>query len=242
MNVYVRLEFTRIIMQSWPPEYKVIRHKRARSVKLRASRYKGLEITVPVRFSLREIPSVLEDNKAWIIKQLERLQTLKTDELPTVVEIPSCNKKYIIRYLAATTKHKLFLGANNVITIMGDIENKEACRILLSTWLKKIAKPILQELIEQISSRTKLTYSKLTIRDQSTRWGSCTSKKNINLNYKLILLPLKLAEHIIIHELCHTKHLNHSSAFWQLVATHDSNWQEHREEMKLAETMLPGWL
>jgi len=93
-----------------------------------------------------------------------------------------------------------------------------------------------------ISEKTQLPYKKATIRDQQTRWGSCTKDKNISLNYKILFLPEHLARHIFIHELCHTIHLNHSDKFWKLVEKFDSHWQEHRRAIRKVNELIPGWL
>ncbi len=64
----------------------------------------------------------------------------------------------------------------------------------------------------------KFEIERVTIRNQSTRWGSCSRKKNLNFNYKIVLLPPKLQDYIIVHELCHLSEMNHGQKFWDLVA------------------------
>lgn len=87
-----------------------------------------------------------------------------------------------------------------------------------------------------------LPFSNFSIREQSTRWGSCSVEKNISLNQQLMFLPYELVRYVIIHELCHTKELNHSKRFWHLVEKHDPNWQAHRKALRLAQSELPKWL
>lgn len=78
----------------------------------------------------------------------------------------------------------------------------------------------------------RLTWGKVTIRNQKTRWGSCSKKGNINFNYKIALLPAHLADYIIVHELCHLSEFNHSRKFWDLVAQTVPNHREVRNELK----------
>ncbi|MBI2098362.1 MAG: M48 family metallopeptidase [Candidatus Wildermuthbacteria bacterium] len=74
-------------------------------------------------------------------------------------------------------------------------------------------------------------YNKISIKNQKTRWGSCSQKGNLNFNYKILFLPETAAEYIIVHELCHLKEFNHSSRFWKLVATAFPNYREIRKEL-----------
>lgn len=111
----------------------------------------------------------------------------------------------------------------------------------LDQWLKRKAKRHLTSWIRAISEDMELPFKKLAIRGQKTRWGSCSSRKNINLNYKLLFLPALLTEYILTHELCHTVELNHSKQFWSLVESHIPDWREHRKVLREAHLFLPSW-
>ncbi len=75
-------------------------------------------------------------------------------------------------------------------------------------------------------------WNKITIKNQKTRWGSCSKRGNLNFNYKIALLPEKMADYIIVHELCHLGEFNHSRKFWNLVAETVPDYQEIRSELK----------
>lgn len=75
--------------------------------------------------------------------------------------------------------------------------------------------------------------NKITIRNQSTRWGSCSRKGNLNFNYKIALLPPRLADYLIVHELCHLGEFNHSQKFWNLVAKTFPDWLSLRNSLKV---------
>ena len=79
----------------------------------------------------------------------------------------------------------------------------------------------------------------LTIRNQKSRWGSCSRKGNLSFNYKLAFLPPHLADYIIVHELCHLRELNHSARFWELVARTLPNHRTLRRELRKAGMGLP---
>ena len=75
-------------------------------------------------------------------------------------------------------------------------------------------------------------FNRISIRNQRTRWGSCSKKGNLNFNYRLLILPQYLADYIIIHELCHLKEMNHSQGFWNLVARVFPNHLEIRKKLR----------
>lgn len=73
---------------------------------------------------------------------------------------------------------------------------------------------------------------RVAIRNTRSRWGSCSSKKNLNFSYRLSLLPVHLADYIIVHELCHLREFNHGNGFWKLVALECPNFIQNKEELK----------
>ncbi len=76
------------------------------------------------------------------------------------------------------------------------------------------------------------TFKRITIRDQKSRWGSCSRNGNLSFNYRIALLPEKLGDYIIVHELCHLGQFNHSRDFWNLVAQTMSDWRVLRKELR----------
>ncbi len=76
------------------------------------------------------------------------------------------------------------------------------------------------------------TINRIAIKNQKTRWGSCSKKGNLNFNYKIALLPAHLADYVIVHELCHLKEFNHSPAFWKLVAKTIKDYKKIKKEFK----------
>ena len=82
---------------------------------------------------------------------------------------------------------------------------------------KEQARALVHARLEFYNQSYHFKIGKVTIRDQKTRWGSCSSKGNLNFNYKIIFLPPDLIDYIIVHELCHLGELNHSARFWKLV-------------------------
>lgn len=226
----------------WPPTFKIKKHRLARNVKLRASRLKGLEITVPYRFNFKKIPAILEEHKTWITEQFLQFKMQEMDGLPDKLIFNAIQETWTIELIASDCKLQIVQRPHNELVLVGDVDDHQACRVKLKSWIKDKAKAFLISQINQVSEQTNLFYKSVSVRDQQTLWGSCTINKSISLNYKLIFLPLNLVRHILIHELCHTEYLNHSNHFWSLVEKHDTAWQSHRLSMHKAEQFIPGWL
>lgn len=94
------------------------------------------------------------------------------------------------------------------------------------------AKAFVEKRLSEINERYGYGYNRVTIKNQKTRWGSCSQKKNINIHYRVIHLRPDLADYVLTHELCHLKEMNHSRIFWKLVGETIPHYQELRAELK----------
>ena len=98
--------------------------------------------------------------------------------------------------------------------------------------LKAQALVLAQERIEHFNQFYNFKFNKINIKNQKTRWGSCSRKGNLNFNYKIALLPPSLADYIIVHELCHLQEFNHGPKFWTLMGKTVPDYHQRRKELK----------
>ena len=98
--------------------------------------------------------------------------------------------------------------------------------------LKEYASLFIKRKIEQLNQHYKFKISKISVKNQKSQWGSCSTKKNLNFTYKIILLPSKLAEYVIAHELCHIQEFNHSKNFWNLLEEMVPESRELNKELR----------
>lgn len=90
----------------------------------------------------------------------------------------------------------------------------------------------------QWAQKMEVTYGKITIREQATRWGSCSGKGNLNFNWKLVLVPEELLDYVVVHELAHRREMNHSPRFWKLVEEQLPDYRERRRRLREYETEI----
>jgi hypothetical protein len=96
--------------------------------------------------------------------------------------------------------------------------------------------------LRELSFDINLPFNRISIRGQKTRWASCSTQKNISLNYKLLFLPPDLVHYVFVHELCHTVYMDHSSAFWRLVSEKQPDYQHFRHQIRDGWRYIPRWV
>lgn len=133
---------------------------------------------------------------------------------------------------SACKKHRLLSDPSEKVAVANEI----------SSLLKPMAKNLLLPLVASLSHLHGLRFQKVVVRGQKTLWGSCSSKGTISLNYKLLFLDRELVDYVVLHELAHTVHLNHSEKFWQLLLTLDVNARVRDKQLKEAAWQVPPWL
>ena len=223
---------------------------RAVRPRLKMMPHDGLVVVVPVGFDQKQIPSLLLRHEVWIQKvaaklEGERQEPLAVTEegLPRIIAFPHFAESWEVEYMqTAIGEGQIKERGQNSLLVSGDVANRVLCQRLLHSWLKHRAKVNLLPSLGQFAAAHKFDYAEGKVRLQHSRWGSCTSRRTITLNTKLLFLPEYLLSHIMLHELCHTVHLNHSASFWALVQQHDPLWRRNNNEMKSAWKYVPQWV
>lgn len=224
--------------------------RRAKHVSIKISTWGEVEVVVPVGFDQERVPHILNKREAWIRSTQDRMfaeraqtSTPADQEHPHEACLRSIDETWKIRYspesLPGVTAK---VTAPRQLTLTGDVEHVSLCRSVLGQWIRSYAQHHLPRQLNDVSQKCGLTYQNLTIRRQKTRWGSCSNQHNINLNDKLLFLPPELVHYVLVHELCHTIHLNHSKQFWALVEQHESDYRQLDHELRTAWRYIPHWL
>lgn len=239
-------------LASWldlPVPVRLRQNARARSVILKVTPDRGLEITAPAAFDLAGLPYAVQEKLGWIERTVTHM--MEDGRLPGSVAAPrpgrivftAFGKEYAIRYLdAGTTLCRISEKGPGEFVLCGALGDGEAVAGALGRFVRAKAAPLLVSGLREVSRETGLPFASAAVRVQRTRWGSCTAKKNISLNLKLAFLPWPLTRYVFIHELCHTAHLNHSQAFWKLVESREPDCARLDKALRHADEYVPLWL
>ena len=199
-----------------------IKRSRRKSVAIKVTEKGELFVLCPLKFSNKEINKLIQQKQTWINKAIQKVQ-----------------QKYLDQQDYYNYKKIMFLGKSYNINIdenfikIGDnaIKYKKGSNIknFLKQWLIKQANAVILQRLDNISDAIKTNYKSAKIISARKKWGSCDNLNNINLNFRLVMLPLDCIDYVCIHELCHIKHMNHSKLFWNEV----EKYTNHKEINKV---------
>lgn len=140
-----------------------------------------------------------------------------------IISYPGKNSQVIYR------ENTFCLYINNKLN--GNAQLNEA-RNQIKDWMIAKAGELLRERTAYYGKLIGVEYNNVRIKDTKTRWGSCSSKKNLNFSFRIIMAPERVMDYVVIHELCHLRHMNHKAEFWNLVAQHIPDYEEQKAWLK----------
>jgi predicted metal-dependent hydrolase len=199
-----------------------VKSPRARhiSVKILAD---GLRITIPGRYSESDaLRFVLNEKEKILLKQKRLKARAQKTMLQEDGELQTAT--FTVSFQRVKRKDVFFsLKQGRLLVDIPEGEDFEDEKVQQACWnginyfLKKEAKRVLPERVRELAQQFGFRYEDVKIQSSKTRWGSCSHKKSINLSFYLMLVPANLADYVILHELCHTKEMNHGDKFWALM-------------------------
>ncbi|MGD9808522.1 MAG: M48 family metallopeptidase [Deferribacterales bacterium] len=174
----------------------------------------------------------------WILKkQATAKESLSDLKLETGASLPFLGNSYCLKLeedktMGVGLASLSFSNSSFTLKYNPYLMKKEYMHKALDDFYKSQAKEHITTVAVYWADIMKVRYSKITFKKTSSRWGSCSSKGNIMFNYELIKLPIECIEYIVVHELAHLRHLNHSKDFWKLVEEYLPNYKEQRDRMR----------
>ncbi len=218
----------------------IVRNERSRSIRVRILHDK-LVVSIPVHSSPEEALKFISEKRDVILRK-QRLADKKEKNNPTRIDENFKLKTltFDVTLIRAQRKELHFSLNSGILTIefpaTADISTEIAQKHIwngISYFMRKEAKRLLPGRTRQLASKFGFYFTDVKIQSSKSRWGSCSREKSINLSLYLMLLPAHLIDYVILHELCHTKEMNHGDKFWAWMdKVTDSKTYELRQELK----------
>lgn len=209
-----------------------------------------VEVRAPWRFSLTKAREMLRENAQWVVRTLGNAQErlAQRPRLVTGARLPLLDESLTLD-VRPRAQMELF---GDVRSHRGRAERRgttlrvstrslgdDELRALIERWYRREAVTHLSARVEHYAPRLGVCPSRVSIRGQRSRWGSCSGKGTLSLNWRLMMVPGELADYVVVHELCHLRHMNHSPTFWSMVSGTIPDYRLRRRRLNELQGRLP---
>lgn len=212
--------------------YTVRRSDRAKNLRLQVGLETGLEVIAPKKFNLGDLESILRKKQNWILDKL--------DHFARVVEnrrlhrqqggrlVLYRGREYEVETIVAPgAARKVAVEEGKLVVTVPEGAEKDAGAVL-EQWFRSMARLLINQRIRVVNETLNLSFNRVFIKSQKTRWGSCSQQRNLNFNWRLVMAPLPVLDYVVAHELMHLVEPNHSKRFWTLVEGVCPNYKAYR--------------
>lgn len=224
--------------------YRLVRSNAAKKLRVRVG-ISGVEVLQPITRAQKDVTAFLKSNEKWIVGQLVRVERLRD------VRKPSGQDGRQVMFRGKPTpihiKHdSRWKGANRVFATETGIQivhghSHTAPTRSLENWLRRQARTEIEKHLAEVAPKLKRKPNRVYVMGQRTKWGNCSSKRNLSFNWRLIMAPAEILRYIVIHELAHLVEPYHSAKFWFIVKSHCTDFERHKAWLRNhQQAMMPG--
>jgi predicted metal-dependent hydrolase len=236
-------------MPLWSPQettsgWNVRISRRARRLSIRVFPGGRVEVVVPPGVGLPAIQRFVSRHRPWAEKRAREFALLApaaAERRPTEIHLPLTGQRWSVDYESGGRSTVMDPGDGVLRLRVARDSDREVARLLLR-WLGGVALRELRPRLDASSRDTGISYVRMHLRRQRTRWGSCSTAGTISLNVCLMFQRPEVVRYLMIHELCHRRHMNHSASFWDLVASHEPHWRALDRELLKGWRSVPAWV
>ncbi len=205
-----------------------------------------VEVVVPKRTRAKDVQTFVASHADWIRSAKDAFAAEYAPEpfaLPDRIALPGIGHEFLVRYAPeAGAKTVRYRSSEYRLSLSGRTGDEALCVRALRRWLTGIGKKHFLPVLQGLSLQTGLEFSRLHVRGQRTCWGSHSSTGTISLNYCLLFLAPEHVRYVMLHELCHARHMNHSKRFWRLVGRYEPDYERLDRELNSAWKDIPTWV
>lgn len=225
--------------------YTVVRSaRRKKTLTITIDPGNGVRVLVPARTPYAEIESMVRKRAGWILRKLAEERSgpqPKPLETGDTLHYLGSEVRLLVQF---TSDEALAVSLDSgVLTVacpvrLPDNDRTAAIRWALLGWYRERASELLRKSVESWQPRVGVSAARISIGDQKTRWGSCSSKGSLRFNLRLAMAPQALIDYVAVHELCHLLEANHSASFWQHVRQFMPDFEDRRRRLRQLEGSL----
>lgn len=211
------------------PAYTIVRTRR-KTVCLQVLEDGTLQVRAPLRASAKAIEGLVAQHSSWIRKR-QQAAAVRNAARSRICLDPGGRMLYRGIWYPVTGFSKIQKVAFDGTAFSLPQTNQEQPGPAMEAWLKGQAKAILTKRCAEWAAKMGVCYRQVKVGSAASRWGSCSSKGNLNFSYRVAMLPQALLDYVVVHELCHLRQMNHSPAFWKLVEEQMPDYVEKRQRL-----------
>ena len=221
-----------------------LRHSnRAKRLIFKTSIRNGFEIVLPRFYNDKWVLETVTKSKSKIERSVSEIKEARIELKPTSIALPPTGNSWDVIYREVNEKEPYsIMETSTTLKVPEKLGDAFWAPMALQTWLHEKAEGYLTKRLDSIATSLKVSYNKVRIKKLKTRWGSCSIKRNINLNRNLMLMSTEVVDYVLHHELAHLKVLNHSSKFWKELERSFPNYKKSLKQLKyFGGTKIPKW-
>jgi predicted metal-dependent hydrolase len=216
---------------------------RARRLAVRVYGTGKVEVVVPPRVPVRMVEQFVGQHRDWIAGRLASAQQrLQAMQPPQVLRLPAMGCEISVLYRDEPGVSRVRQLGTEQLLVRADLSAPRRWSPLLLKWLAEQAQSHFTTRLHELAAQHDFSFSKVQVRRQRTRWGSCSSSGVISLNLCALFLRPEALRYLMIHELCHTRHMNHSERFWRTVESCQPDYRVLDQELNQAWRDVPPWI
>jgi predicted metal-dependent hydrolase len=218
---------------------------RARRLSVRVYPGGRVEVVVPPGASPAAVQKFIGTHRQWIHRRIEDLSSSAAidDSRPASIKLPAIGRHYAVEYEhSGADTARVRVAGDNLLVVSGPLHNDRVIVAALRSWLGELAHAELGDELANVAAEGGFRFARAQIRRQRTRWGSCSASGTISLNVCLLFLRPPVVRYLLLHELCHTRHMNHSAKFWGLVESFEPDYRALDQELLRGWQSVPGWM
>jgi len=216
---------------------------RARRMSVRVYPAGRVEVVVPRSTAAWKVQQFVSRHREWIDERVrESTAHPATVHPPREILLAAIERQVLVECTPSISKSGLRILDDHRIQLRAQTDVPASWARVINRWLVRVAELELSRRLQHLAQIYGFKYERLQIRRQRTRWGSCSSRGTISLNVCALFLRPEVLRYLLIHELCHTQHMNHSMRFWKLVASCEPNYRELDRELTAAWRHVPPWV